>query len=180
MAGMNDNKTTPLQLNEPEGLMNPTLQDIEAVNALLEATPDTPLYMIRVCENNITRVPFMEAVEKQCPCRTIIIPGDNGVWRASSLMLLQGDTTKLLVALAAYLLGYGEVGLWLEREAAKPDAWVKREGNPYREWMEDYAGEVYQDTVSVRLGALLFSFSCLFLWRLVKCDRVRSDNTVPC
>ncbi|KAF8425425.1 hypothetical protein L210DRAFT_3634654, partial [Boletus edulis BED1] len=145
MAGMNDNITTPLQLNEPflaDASESPTLQGIEAVNALLEATPDTPLYMIRVCENKITRVPFMEAVEKQCPCRTIIIPGNNGVLMArSSLMLLQGDTTKLLVALAAYLLGYGEVGLWLEREAAKPDAWVKREGNPYREWMEDYAGE---------------------------------------
>ncbi|KAF8129251.1 hypothetical protein EV363DRAFT_1451265 [Boletus edulis] len=31
----------------------------------------------------------------------------------------QGDTTKLLVALAAWLLGYGEVGLWLEKEAAR-------------------------------------------------------------
>ncbi|KAF8129249.1 Phosphomethylpyrimidine kinase-domain-containing protein [Boletus edulis] len=93
---------------------------------------------------------------------------------------LQGDTTKLLVALAACLLGYGEVGLWLEKEAAKPDAWVKREGNPYREWMEDYAGEAYQGAVSVGLGALLFSFSCLFLWRLAKCDRVRSDDTVTC
>ncbi|KAF8422578.1 hypothetical protein L210DRAFT_2166374, partial [Boletus edulis BED1] len=130
--------------------------------------------MIRVCENNITRVPFMEAVEKQCPCvrpRIFAEPRKLSFihfikhvhislsicvdfyhwlrqdyhyprrqWRMarSSLMLLQ--------ALAAYLLGYGEVGLWLEREAAKPDAWVKREGNPYREWMEDYAGKVYQDT----------------------------------
>ncbi|KAF8437560.1 Phosphomethylpyrimidine kinase-domain-containing protein [Boletus edulis BED1] len=67
---------------------------------------------------------------------------------------LQGDTTKLLVALAACLLGYGEVGLWLEKEAAKPDAWVKREGNPYREWMEDYAGEAYQGAVSVGLETI--------------------------
>ncbi|KAG6376499.1 hypothetical protein JVT61DRAFT_2492 [Boletus reticuloceps] len=67
---------------------------------------------------------------------------------------LQGDTAKLLVALAACLLGYGEVGLWLEKEAAKPDAWVKREGNPYREWIEDYAGEGYQDAVSVGLETI--------------------------
>ncbi|KAI9568228.1 phosphofructokinase domain-containing protein [Boletus coccyginus] len=40
----------------------PTLQGVEAVNALLEATPDTPSYMIGIRENKITRVPLMEAV----------------------------------------------------------------------------------------------------------------------
>ncbi|KAI5982023.1 phosphofructokinase domain-containing protein [Pisolithus marmoratus] len=40
----------------------PTLQGIEAVKAVLEATPDTPSYMIGVRENKITRVPLMEAV----------------------------------------------------------------------------------------------------------------------
>ncbi|TFK92649.1 6-phosphofructokinase [Polyporus arcularius HHB13444] len=41
----------------------PTLQGIEAVEALLDATPDTPSYMIGVRENKITRVPLMEAVK---------------------------------------------------------------------------------------------------------------------
>ncbi|KAH9945161.1 6-phosphofructokinase [Epithele typhae] len=41
----------------------PTLQGVEAVEALLEATPDTPSYMIGVRENKITRVPLMEAVK---------------------------------------------------------------------------------------------------------------------
>ncbi|KIJ67059.1 hypothetical protein HYDPIDRAFT_166445 [Hydnomerulius pinastri MD-312] len=40
----------------------PTLQGEEAVKALLEATSDTPSYMIGVSENKITRVPLMEAV----------------------------------------------------------------------------------------------------------------------
>ncbi|KAL0954961.1 hypothetical protein HGRIS_003891 [Hohenbuehelia grisea] len=40
----------------------PTLQGVEAVNALLESTPDTPSYMIGIQENKITRVPLMEAV----------------------------------------------------------------------------------------------------------------------
>lgn len=40
----------------------PTLQGIEAVEALLEATPNTPSFMIGVQENKITRVPLMEAV----------------------------------------------------------------------------------------------------------------------
>lgn len=44
----------------------------------------------------------------------------------------KGDALDLLVALAACLLGYGEVGLWLRSEAEKPDSWVKLESNPYR------------------------------------------------
>ncbi|EGN98711.1 hypothetical protein SERLA73DRAFT_89685 [Serpula lacrymans var. lacrymans S7.3] len=40
----------------------PTLQGVEAVNALLEATPEKPSYMIGIRENKITRVPLMEAV----------------------------------------------------------------------------------------------------------------------
>ncbi|ESK88789.1 6-phosphofructokinase [Moniliophthora roreri MCA 2997] len=40
----------------------PTLQGIEAVEALMEATPETPSYMIGIQENKITRVPLMEAV----------------------------------------------------------------------------------------------------------------------
>ncbi|KAI0766093.1 Ribokinase-like protein [Trametes elegans] len=57
---------------------------------------------------------------------------------------LQGDSAKLTMALAACLLGYGEVGLWLKREAAKPNSWVKLEGNIYRKWIEDYSGPDYQ------------------------------------
>lgn len=41
----------------------PTLQGVEAVDALLESTPDTPSYMIGIRENKITRVPLMEAVK---------------------------------------------------------------------------------------------------------------------
>ena len=40
----------------------PTLQGLDAVDALLEATPQTPSYMIGVRENKIHRVPLMEAV----------------------------------------------------------------------------------------------------------------------
>ncbi|KAJ7035007.1 phosphofructokinase domain-containing protein [Mycena alexandri] len=40
----------------------PTLQGIKAVEALLEANPDTPSYMIGIQENKITMVPLIEAV----------------------------------------------------------------------------------------------------------------------
>ncbi|CAL1716687.1 unnamed protein product [Somion occarium] len=41
----------------------PTLQGVEAVDALLESTPETPSYMIGVHENKMTRIPLMEAVK---------------------------------------------------------------------------------------------------------------------
>ncbi|KAJ7650334.1 phosphofructokinase domain-containing protein [Roridomyces roridus] len=40
----------------------PTLQGMKAVDALLEANPETPSYMIGIQENKITMVPLMEAV----------------------------------------------------------------------------------------------------------------------
>ena len=58
----------------------------------------------------------------------------------------------MTIALAACLLGYGEVGLWLKREALKPNTWVKLEGNPYRKWIDDYSGEEYQDAVKKGIG----------------------------
>jgi hydroxymethylpyrimidine/phosphomethylpyrimidine kinase len=57
------------------------------------------------------------------------------------------------MALAACLLGYGEVGLWLQREAKRPQSWAKLEDNPYKTWIEDYAGEGYQAAVRVGIGA---------------------------
>ena len=40
-----------------------TLQGVEAVKAVLEATPETPTCFIAINENKITRVPLMDAVE---------------------------------------------------------------------------------------------------------------------
>lgn len=65
----------------------------------------------------------------------------------------EGDAASLLVALAACLLGYGEVGLWLQREARRPQSLVHVENNPFRRWIEDYSGEGYQAAVKVGIGA---------------------------
>jgi 6-phosphofructokinase 1 len=40
-----------------------TLQGVEAVNAVLDATPETPTPFIAINENKITRKPLMEAVQ---------------------------------------------------------------------------------------------------------------------
>lgn len=61
------------------------------------------------------------------------------------------------MAVSACLLGYGEVGLWLKKEAAKPDSWVVIEGNPYRKWIEDYSGPLYQAAVKKGIGGLISS-----------------------
>ncbi|KAI0689826.1 Phosphomethylpyrimidine kinase-domain-containing protein [Cytidiella melzeri] len=67
---------------------------------------------------------------------------------------IQGDATKLTMAAAACLLGYGEVGLWLKREARKQGTWVVVDGNPYAHWMDDYGGEQYQSAVKVGIATM--------------------------
>jgi len=49
-----------------------------------------------------------------------------------------GDALDLVVTLSACLAGYGEIGLRLMCDPA-----TKVEGNPYRDWIETYGGEVY-------------------------------------
>jgi hydroxymethylpyrimidine/phosphomethylpyrimidine kinase len=65
---------------------------------------------------------------------------------------LLGDSMRLSIALAACLLGYGEVGLWLKEQARAPNSWVRWDDNPYLKWMEDYSGDEYQKAVKVGLG----------------------------
>jgi len=73
---------------------------------------------------------------------------------------LRGDVAMLLMAPLSCLLGYGEVGLWLKKNAKMQsstpgtndsDGWVVLEGNPYREWIEIYSGKEYQHAVKVGL-----------------------------
>ncbi|KAJ7147755.1 hypothetical protein C8R46DRAFT_1231648 [Mycena filopes] len=90
---------------------------------------------------------------------------------------LQGDTTKLLMALLACLLGYGEVGLWLKNTTPA------LEGNPYRRWIDDYSGPLYQtavrvgmETIESRAAADPPSPARLAEWRAVwdRCTRLET------
>ncbi|TFK74648.1 hypothetical protein BDN72DRAFT_812561 [Pluteus cervinus] len=67
---------------------------------------------------------------------------------------LQGDTTKLLMSLLSCLLGYGEVGLWLKKEAEREGSLIRIEGNPYKKWIEDYSGKDFQAAVKFGLDAI--------------------------
>ena len=62
------------------------------------------------------------------------------------------------MALMACLLGYGEVGLWLQKESKNENSWVIMEGNPYKLWIDDYSGEIYQKAVKEGLGSIPFHF----------------------
>jgi len=68
----------------------------------------------------------------------------------------QGDRVELTMALAACLVGYGEVGLWLVDESKRPGGWVIMDetSNPYVPWIKEYSGEMYQKAVEMGLGAL--------------------------
>ena len=70
----------------------------------------------------------------------------------------QGDILELYVAIASCLIGYGEVGLWLQKQVERGEA--KMEGNLYKRWMEDYAGEDFLGAVNRGIGEC-FLASCL-------------------
>ncbi|KAI0806722.1 hypothetical protein C8Q74DRAFT_1187267, partial [Fomes fomentarius] len=68
---------------------------------------------------------------------------------------LSGDSTKLITALAAYLLRYGEIGLWLKKEAAKPDSWGQTRGQPVMDWIErQHSGEICPSAVPCTLDTI--------------------------
>jgi thiaminase (transcriptional activator TenA) len=62
---------------------------------------------------------------------------------------ISGDVLDLAVTLAACLGGYGEIGLRLARDPA-----TRLEGNPYRDWIETYAGAAYHDLVRAGIASL--------------------------
>ena len=62
---------------------------------------------------------------------------------------LAGDLLDLHVALAPCIVGYGEIGAALAMKPALPLA-----DNPYRAWIEMYAGEEYQDAARAEVAQL--------------------------
>ena len=60
-----------------------------------------------------------------------------------------GDALDLVVTLSACLVGYGEIGL---RLLADPE--TRLEGNPYRDWIENYGGAEYMGLAREGLAGL--------------------------
>jgi thiaminase (transcriptional activator TenA) len=62
---------------------------------------------------------------------------------------LAGDRLDLEVALAPCVIGYAEIA---SQRLADPQ--TRRDGNPYREWLDMYAGGEYQDLAGEAAAAL--------------------------
>ncbi len=62
---------------------------------------------------------------------------------------LAGDLLDLLVALAPCVLGYAEIGVRL-----KADPGTMLASNPYRDWIEMYGGEDYQEVARAAAAQL--------------------------
>jgi len=60
-----------------------------------------------------------------------------------------GDLLDLHVGLAPCILGYAEIGRRLRADPA-----TRLEGNPYREWIEMYAGPDYQEVAAAEIDQL--------------------------
>ncbi len=63
---------------------------------------------------------------------------------------MAGDLLDLLVALAPCVMGYAEIGAWLAADAATD----RTSKNPYRDWIEMYAGAEYQALARATLDQL--------------------------
>ncbi|CEG69252.1 hypothetical protein RMATCC62417_05356 [Rhizopus microsporus] len=63
---------------------------------------------------------------------------------------MSGDLLDLKAAMAPCLIGYGEIGFMLFNDPA-----TKREGNPYWDWICQYAADDYQKAVLRGIGKLL-------------------------
>ena len=92
--------------------------------------------------------------EVSCGCYTWTFQLSFYLWTLLffSFSVSLGDTMTLTMALMACLLGYGEVGLWLQKESRNENSWVIMEGNPYKLWIDDCSGEIFQTIVKEGLG----------------------------
>ena len=67
-------------------------------------------------------------------------PGNHAYTRFVLDKGMSGDLLDLLVALSPCVMGYGEIG-----QALAEDPATVMDGNPYRSWIETYAGTDYQE-----------------------------------
>lgn len=109
-----------------------TLEDMRTAAATFSALVDTEMKLhVRFCTGWGLTEAEMEALPEDGPTvaytRFVL---DRG---------MAGDLLDLHVALAPCVVGYAEIGRWLEADPS-----TLRDGNPYAEWIAMYAGNEYQ------------------------------------
>lgn len=113
-----------------------TLADLRRASAGLAALADTEMGLhVRYCAgwgiDEAAMLATPEALETVAYTRYVMDCG------------YSGDLLDLHVALAPCMAGYAEIGARLAADPA-----TKLEGNPYRSWIETYAGAEYQDAAA--------------------------------
>jgi thiaminase/transcriptional activator TenA len=119
-----------------------TLDEMRRAQSLVAATLDVEIALhIEYCRgwglSEAAMAAEPEALETIAYTRFVL---DRGV---------AGDRLDLEVTLAPCIVGYAEIAA--ERMA---DPATRRDGNPYREWLEMYAGAEYQDLARTAAAAL--------------------------
>ncbi|MBV0892730.1 TenA family protein, partial [Paracoccus sp. Z118] len=116
-----------------------TLEEMRACSATVHTLVDgeMPLHL-RICAAQGIDAAALEAAEEA--------PENLAYTRYVLEAGYSGDFLDLLAALAPCVLGYGEIGLRLARDAV-PDT-------PYRDWIDTYAGAPYQAACR-EVGALI-------------------------
>lgn len=109
-----------------------TLEDMRAAAATFSALVDTEMKLhVTFCRGWGLTEAEMEALPEDGPTiaytRFVL---DRG---------MAGDLLDLHVALAPCIVGYAEVGRWLDADPV-----TLRDGNPYADWIALYAGDDYQ------------------------------------
>ncbi|MGE5269797.1 MAG: TenA family protein [Thiohalocapsa sp.] len=124
-----------------------TLAEMRRAQALVAATLDVEIGLhIDYCrrwglaENALAQAP--EALETVAYTRFVL---DRG---------LAGDRLDLEVALAPCVVGYAEIAA-----ARLADPATRLDGNPYKEWLEMYAGAEYQSLAQAAAAALDAQFA---------------------
>lgn len=124
------------------GYKSENLADLRAAAATLSALVDTEMSLhVAYCRGWGLTEAEMEAE-----------PEDHATMAYTRFVLergMAGDLLDLQVALAPCVIGYAEVGTWL---AENPS--TVREGNPYADWIDMYAGADYQKVAAEAATAL--------------------------
>lgn len=116
-----------------------TLEEMRACSATVHALVEGEMALhLRICAAEGIGAAALEAAEEA--------PENLAYTRYVLEAGYSGDFLDLLAALAPCVLGYGEIGLRLARDAA-PDT-------PYRDWIDTYAGDEFQATCR-EVGALI-------------------------
>jgi thiaminase/transcriptional activator TenA len=119
-----------------------TLADMRSAAATFSALVDTEMKLhVKYCAGWGLTEAEMEALPEDGPTiaytRFVL---DRG---------MAGDLLDLHVALAPCIVGYAEIGRWLDADAS-----TRRDDNPYAAWIDMYAGDDYQQVAAAAIENL--------------------------